>query len=54
MVRQFDRQLGTLEQQLDFVVFLDGHERSGTAVERPEEEFRSSWRRPKWHIFVQP
>jgi hypothetical protein len=51
--RQFDSEFGTPAQQADLVVFLDGHEREGTAVEKGVEEFRRSWLRPKWHILVQ-
>jgi hypothetical protein len=39
--------------QLGLAAFLDGYERAGTAVEASEEEFRRSWRRPKWHVLVQ-
>ena len=51
--RQFDEQLGTPEQQFDFVMFLDGNEKDGKADEVGVESFRKSWPRPKWHIFVQ-
>jgi hypothetical protein len=40
--------------QLAMVLFLDGQERRGTAVEASVEEFRRSWQRPKWHVLVQP
>ncbi len=53
MARRFDEQYGTVTQQLDFVIFLDGHERSQCAKEATVAEFRESWNRPKWHIFVQ-
>ena len=51
--RQFDAEFGTPAQQADLVFFLDGYEREGTAVEKPVDEFRRSWLRPKWHILVQ-
>jgi hypothetical protein len=53
MARMFDEEYGTEAQQLDPVVFLDGHERSQSAEEATVAEFRESWKRPKWHIFVQ-
>lgn len=53
MARHFAEQAGTPEAQLDFVTFLDGHERRRRAVERDEAAFRASWQRPKWHILVQ-
>jgi hypothetical protein len=53
LARQFDAQHGTPEQQCDLVAFLDGHERRAKAVEASEAAFRQSWKRPKWHVFVQ-
>jgi len=53
IARQFDANFGTPRQQLDFVLFLDGNERAGVASRANLDEFRRSWRRPKWHIFVQ-
>lgn len=53
MVRQFDEQFGTAAQQTDLVLFLDGQEKAVRAVEAPLEEFRRSWRRPKWHLLTQ-
>lgn len=50
IVREFDETFGTDRQQWDFVLFLDGHERRGAAVEASVEEFRGSWKRPKWHV----
>jgi hypothetical protein len=51
--RQFDKTFGTSEQQMDFVLFLDGDEKEQSAVESGVEAFRRSWDRPKWHILVQ-
>ena len=53
IARQFDAQFGTPDAQFDFVAFLDGQEKAGVAVEAGVEEFRKSWRRPKWHVLVQ-
>lgn len=53
IVRQFDEKSGTAAQQTDFVLFLDGQERAGRAVEAPVNEFRKSWQRPKWHLLTQ-
>ena len=50
IARMFDTQYGTQSQQLDFVLFLDGHERAERAVEADLAAFRASWKRPKWHI----
>jgi hypothetical protein len=49
-LRQFDEQFGSAAQQTDLVLFLDGQERAGRAIEASMEEFRHSWRRPKWHL----
>ena len=50
IARQFAQDRGA---QLAMVLFLDGQEKRGTAVEAGVEEFRQSWRRPKWHVLVQ-
>ena len=50
IVREFDETYGTRRQQFDFVLFLDGHERAKKAVAADVDEFRRSWKRPKWHI----
>lgn len=53
MVRQFDEQYGSGEAQADLVLFLDGFEKENRAVESTLEQFRTSWRRPNWHILIQ-
>jgi hypothetical protein len=50
IVRRFDLELGTPEQQFDLVAFLDGEEREGLAVPAGVDSFRRSWTRPKWHV----
>lgn len=50
IVREFDATYGTAAQQFDFVLFLDGHERAKRAEAAGLAAFRSSWKRPKWHI----
>jgi hypothetical protein len=51
-VRQFDETFGTGDQQMDLVLFLDGNEKAGNAVEAGVAAFRQSWNRPKWHILL--
>jgi hypothetical protein len=53
MARQFSEQFGTPEQQSDLVVFLDGQEKTFSAVQADDAEFRQSWKRPKWHVLTQ-
>jgi hypothetical protein len=53
IVKQFDRNFNTTNQQFDLVIFLDGQEKSGLAVVSTLADFRASWRRPKWHILTQ-
>ncbi len=53
LVRQFDATFGTADQQYDLVLFLDGQEKEHVAVESSLDEFRKSWRRPKWHVVTQ-
>ena len=53
ITRQFDERFDSADRQFDLVIFLDGSERKGRAVEATVEDFRKSWRRPKWHIMLQ-
>lgn len=53
IVRYFDETWQMPAQHLDLVAFFDGNARTGRAEESDLENFRASWRRPKWHIFVQ-
>lgn len=53
-VKQFDQQFCDKQQQTDMVLFLDGREAQKKAVEGTVEEFRKSWARPKWHVWLQP
>jgi hypothetical protein len=50
MVRIFDEELGTAQQQLAFAWFLDGHERARSASFSDVEAFRRSHTRPKWDV----
>jgi hypothetical protein len=51
--KQFDGQFGTPEQQTDMVIFLDGWESAKKAVESTVEEFRNTWKRPKWAVLTE-
>ncbi|MEW6088121.1 MAG: YiiX/YebB-like N1pC/P60 family cysteine hydrolase [bacterium] len=51
--RIFDNELNSGNQQMAFVLFLDGNEKQDKAIETGADEFRKSWKRPKWHIIVQ-
>ena len=53
IMQQFSENYGTPQQQLDFILFYDGYERQGKAVESNLEELLISWKRPDWHIFLQ-
>lgn len=53
IARQLDDELRHGVPQLDMVLFLDGQEKLGKAVEADLDELRRSWRRPKWHVVVQ-
>ncbi len=52
IAKLFDRECDTPAPQLSFVVFLDGDEKTRTAIRKDVLNFRSSWKRPKWHILV--
>jgi hypothetical protein len=51
IVRKFDAEHGTQNAALDFVLFLDGQEKSRSAALADAAALRASWRRPKWDIF---
>ncbi|MBI4650772.1 hypothetical protein HY745_05700, partial [Candidatus Desantisbacteria bacterium] len=53
IAHQFDADYGTGKQQLDFILFFDGDEKENKAIESTLDQFRKSWKRPKWHILVQ-
>lgn len=53
IVKQFDQHYDSPRQQFDLVLFLDGNEKAGVALESDLAAFRQSWKRPKWHIFIQ-
>lgn len=53
IARQLDDELRAGAPQFDMVLFLDGQERLGKAVEASLDDFRRSWRRPKWHVIAQ-
>jgi hypothetical protein len=50
IAQQFHLQYEKPAQQTDLVLFVDGYERTKNAVFSDVEEFRKSWKRPKWHI----
>ncbi len=51
-VRWFDEQFER-GGELEFVAFLDGHAHSRSAREGDVAEFRSSWKRPRWHAITE-
>lgn len=53
IARQLDDEMRHGVPQLDMVLFLDGQEKLGKAVEANVDELRRSWRRPKWHVVTQ-
>ncbi|HEX8409464.1 MAG TPA: YiiX/YebB-like N1pC/P60 family cysteine hydrolase [Thermoanaerobaculia bacterium] len=48
-VRWFDEQYDSKTPRAAFVAFYDGHAHRKAATEEDVEEFRRSWRRPRWH-----
>ncbi|MFH1723394.1 MAG: YiiX/YebB-like N1pC/P60 family cysteine hydrolase [Elusimicrobiota bacterium] len=50
LARTFDAVFGTADQRLDWVLFLDGRGDRHDARAATMEEFRRSWRRPKWAL----
>ncbi len=53
LARQYCEQGESAGRLLDLVVFYDGREWKDCAEEADEAAFCASWRRPKWHVWVQ-
>lgn len=53
IVKQFDENYGSEKQQLDFILFYDGNEKSGSSAPASLAEFRASWKRRDWYLFFQ-
>ncbi|MFZ5445798.1 MAG: protein tyrosine phosphatase, partial [Myxococcota bacterium] len=51
--KRFDAEAGTKNQQFDFVLFLDGNEKTGTVKPADETTFRGTWKRLKWDVAQQ-
>lgn len=52
IVEQFEQNMNTADSQFTFAAFLDGYEKSRTAVRKTAEEFAVTHKRPKWHIII--
>ncbi|MBI5200418.1 MAG: hypothetical protein HY925_02430 [Elusimicrobia bacterium] len=50
VARTYDSQFGTSKVSLDVVRFLDGKEGERRALKRDPEDFRLSWKRPRWRF----
>lgn len=51
--REYSRNYGSPQQQMDLILFMDGYEKKQIAVKSTPKAFQQSWKRPKWHILVQ-
>ena len=51
--QQFSQTYNTDRQQMDLVLFMDGYEKSHSAVRSDVATFLTTWKRPKWHIIQQ-
>jgi hypothetical protein len=50
IVKIFDQTYGSDQQQLAFAWFIDGFEKAGKAEMSTVDEFRASYKRPKWDV----
>jgi hypothetical protein len=50
----YDDTVGTPEQKIDLVMFIDSNEKDGVAFQSTREAFIGSWKRPDWYLFQQP
>lgn len=53
IARMFDEEYNKPNAQFELILFLDGLEKQQKAQLATVDDFRRSWRRPKWHILVQ-
>lgn len=53
IARLFAQEQTDLRQQFRLIAFLDGREWSRRAVKADLDAFVASWKRPKWHIWMQ-
>jgi len=52
IIKEFAMNHQTENEQYDFVLFLDGHEKTRKATFEDVELLKKSWNRPKWYIFT--
>lgn len=50
----YEQTLGTVEQQIDLVMFIDSNERDKVAFQATKEAFLGSWKRSDWYFLQQP
>lgn len=50
LARIYDQQADDPNRELDFVFFVDAHEKDRTVVISDEAAFRASWKRTKWDV----
>ena len=54
IARWYDETVGTPEQKIELVMFIDSNEKDGVAFQSTKEAFIGSWKRPDWYLFQQP
>ena len=52
LAQSFDESFGQKNAQFDFVLFYDANEYEQESQKASIDEFRESWKRPKWHILL--
>ncbi|EAR07619.1 YiiX/YebB-like N1pC/P60 family cysteine hydrolase [Reinekea blandensis] len=50
----YEQTLGTEQQQIELVMFIDSNERDQVAFQSTKAAFLGSWRRSDWHFLQQP
>lgn len=53
IARIFAEEYGKEDSQFTFIAFLDGTEKEQQAMISDVESFLESWKRPKWHVWLQ-
>ncbi|PLX27699.1 hypothetical protein C0583_00465 [Candidatus Parcubacteria bacterium] len=50
IAQKFSNEFQSEDSEMELVLFLDGNEKKKIAVEKNENDFATSWERPKWYI----
>ncbi|MBN1499356.1 MAG: hypothetical protein JW982_04345 [Spirochaetes bacterium] len=53
IAKLYDSEKSEGNGQFEFILFYDGNEKEKKSFPSTENEFRKTWKRPKWHVIMQ-